>query len=149
LQKQLLNEGGYIAGFESTRVQAESIVQHTLFSSHKALERRNWRKTETAYAIQMQEGGITSLKGDLNLLTGKAYLEGKIGSYGGAARVHSTGDIVFKAASHTVINDMWKISIGPCSLSSQSSVFNLSRVNLPMFFAGGGNGELIARHDLD
>lgn len=145
------NMGSNVAGRGDTSVIAGSIDQKTLFSApYKLTEKRTWDKSVDRNAITMQEGRIVSVTGNLHVesVVGGVEIEGAVGSYGGSASVISATDISFQAKSAYAENKIDAIHMTPTSVASRSTHFTSSQTSFPSFFAGDGDGVLLAKGTL-
>lgn len=142
------NSGSNVVGWGDTSVVAGSIEQKTLFSApYKVVEKRKWNKSVDSHAIAMQEGQMVSVTGNTHVesTVGSAQIEGAVGSYAGSAAIISAADISFQARTLSAENKTSSISGTPTSITSQTTHYNTTQTSLPSFFAGGGDGALVAK----
>jgi hypothetical protein len=147
MDNRFRNIGSSVIGWDDACVIAGEIKQETLFSSHLATEKRHWKKSADLYAINMQEGQMASIAGNLHVEStrGSTEIEGLVGSYGGMASLRSAHDIIFTTRTESVENEVSTFVFTPTTVTFSESQYNSCLSSTPHFFAGGGSGMMDAK----
>lgn len=138
LEDDFQNIGSEVTGWGDTNVLTGNLSQKTLFSSYKSESSHGIKKGYDLHTINMQEGKIRSITGNLVVKARKSDIdiEGEIGSYMGDATLSAARSVNFQARTMSVENRVSGTTLTPTTATVQSTRFNTTRSSLPTFFAG-------------
>ncbi len=118
---------------------AGTIIQKSLFNAYRSTYTRSWTESKDIYTIEMREGNMQSLTGNLELMTtkGDIHIEGHVGSEQGDISLTSAQSILLSANIKSAENRESAFILTPTTFTHQTTTHNTTQSSLPHLFAGG------------
>ncbi len=142
VEDHLENIASDITAFNGLKVIAGSLKTRTIFDVRQSHETRVWKKSENIFTQIMRESRIRSVTGNLDIFSTKGDIDlegGDYGSFGGGVNIVSAGDILFKARTQSVENEISRVDFTPTSFTATNIQYNSTLTSMPRVFAGGGS----------
>lgn len=145
----LRNIGSNMVSFGDMTVIAGCVDQRTLFSSHKALEKRTLTSSKDIYDIQMQEASLYSIDGSMSVKSTKEdiSLEGVCGSVASDTTLESARSLYLNAQTTYVENSASGLQFTPTTITYSNLCSSSAKTSIPKVFGANVNFSAVDKID--